>query len=93
MSSKGKKHNCIKCGANFYDLGKSPATCPKCGAVQNDPALLSKKKKPASEAKRKVTEEALEENLDLIDEAIEDVDIDDVMEDVSIEEKEKTDDL
>jgi len=30
----GEKHSCVSCGARFFDLGKSPATCPKCGTEQ-----------------------------------------------------------
>lgn len=96
-SNKGKKHSCIKCGSKFYDLNKKPVICPRCGSDQNDPKLLAKKKKtPAAHAtpKPKIEDDdAFDENLDLIDEPIDDIDIDDVMEDVSIEEKEKTDDL
>ncbi len=29
----GVKRTCNGCSARFYDLRKSPATCPKCGAV------------------------------------------------------------
>ncbi len=95
-NDKGKKCSCIKCGSKFYDLNKKPVICPRCGSDQSDPKLLSKKKKtPVAQAaqKVKVTDEDFDENLDLIDEPIEDVDMDDVMEDVSLEEKEKTDDL
>jgi len=28
----GQKRVCQACGAKFYDLGRSPATCPKCQA-------------------------------------------------------------
>ena len=28
----GQKQICPSCQAKFYDLGKRPATCPKCGA-------------------------------------------------------------
>jgi uncharacterized protein (TIGR02300 family) len=31
LSSLGQKHVCSGCTAKFYDLGKTPATCPKCG--------------------------------------------------------------
>lgn len=31
--SWGVKRTCNGCGARFYDLRKSPATCPKCGAI------------------------------------------------------------
>ena len=30
-SALGMKHICAQCGARYYDLNKSPATCPKCG--------------------------------------------------------------
>ncbi len=31
--SWGVKRTCNGCGARFYDLKKSPATCPKCGVT------------------------------------------------------------
>jgi uncharacterized protein (TIGR02300 family) len=34
----GTKFGCYNCGTKFYDLGKSPALCPKCGADQKDSA-------------------------------------------------------
>lgn len=30
----GTKRICVACGARFYDLGRSPAVCPKCHAEQ-----------------------------------------------------------
>ena len=32
----GNKFECYNCGTKFYDLGKSEALCPKCGADQKD---------------------------------------------------------
>jgi uncharacterized protein (TIGR02300 family) len=29
----GNKHHCQNCGARFFDLNKSPITCPKCGTI------------------------------------------------------------
>lgn len=29
----GNKRQCQNCGARFFDLNKSPITCPKCGTV------------------------------------------------------------
>lgn len=29
----GNKHQCQNCGARFFDLNKSPITCPKCGTI------------------------------------------------------------
>jgi len=34
----GTKYECYNCGTKFYDLGKSAALCPKCGADQKDSA-------------------------------------------------------
>jgi len=33
----GTKRTCNNCGARFYDLSKSPATCPQCGTVWQAP--------------------------------------------------------
>ncbi|MSP05001.1 MAG: TIGR02300 family protein [Acetobacteraceae bacterium] len=30
----GTKRACVGCAARFYDMARSPPTCPKCGAVQ-----------------------------------------------------------
>jgi len=29
----GNKHQCQHCGARFFDLNKTPITCPKCGTI------------------------------------------------------------
>lgn len=30
----GTKRTCVGCAVRFYDLSRTPPTCPKCGAVQ-----------------------------------------------------------
>lgn len=30
----GNKRVCVACNTRFYDLGKAPAICPKCGTEQ-----------------------------------------------------------
>ena len=30
----GTKRTCVGCAVRFYDLSRSPPTCPKCSAVQ-----------------------------------------------------------
>lgn len=35
----GLKRQCMTCGAKFYDLGRDPITCPKCGSVFQAAAL------------------------------------------------------
>jgi uncharacterized protein (TIGR02300 family) len=44
----GVKRDCPQCGARFYDLGKSPAHCPKC-AHDFVPEALLKPRKPRRE--------------------------------------------
>jgi uncharacterized protein (TIGR02300 family) len=29
----GNKHQCQQCGTKFFDLNKTPITCPKCGTL------------------------------------------------------------
>ena len=36
MSELGNKHECLGCGAKFYDLGKTELICPKCGENQKE---------------------------------------------------------
>lgn len=63
MPDLGKKHECVSCGARFYDLGRSKLICPKCATDQHDEpdpanvgagakAKRKPKKKPAKKAKK-----------------------------------------
>ncbi len=36
----GTKRTCLSCDAKFYDLQRSPISCPKCGAVFDPEASL-----------------------------------------------------
>jgi len=48
----GTKRICAGCGTKFYDLNKSPITCPRCQAefvIQAKPAPAAKKAAPAEE--------------------------------------------
>jgi uncharacterized protein (TIGR02300 family) len=40
----GLKRVCVACNAKFYDLGRSPAVCPKCGTEQ--PAEVPRPRRP-----------------------------------------------
>lgn len=57
----GKKLTCPDCGARFYDLGKSPATCPKCEHTFDAQPVLKPKRQPAAEPKKKVVAKVEEE--------------------------------
>jgi uncharacterized protein (TIGR02300 family) len=45
----GNRHQCNRCGARFFDLNKSPITCPKCGTI-SQAASLSRAVQSASAA-------------------------------------------
>ncbi|MDR1476979.1 MAG: TIGR02300 family protein [Rickettsiales bacterium] len=47
--ARGKKHVCPYCAAMFYDMGREPAVCPKCGKTLSSEAELEfiKRKKKA----------------------------------------------
>ena len=95
----GQKHFCTNCGAKFYDLTRSPPTCPKCETVvepverarpTRSPAKA--KAKPAKvepvakeEAKQPAeTDEDVSVDVDVDVESSDDDDAaDDVIEDVS----------
>ncbi|MFL6194962.1 MAG: TIGR02300 family protein [Thermoanaerobaculia bacterium] len=48
----GTKFECYNCGTKFYDLGKSAAICPKCGADQKD-AVTSESPAVSQAARRR----------------------------------------
>lgn len=64
----GKKLTCPDCGARFYDLGKSPATCPKCEHTFDAQPVLKPKRQPAAEPKKKVVEKVVKKEAEDEDE-------------------------
>ncbi len=44
-SEWGSKRTCQSCGARFYDLRRTPAECPKCGA-KFEPNQILKSRRP-----------------------------------------------
>jgi uncharacterized protein (TIGR02300 family) len=82
----GAKRVCVACGARFYDLGKAPAVCPKCGTEQ--PLDLPRPRRTGgnvAEDKRpkKPAPAPGAEDSDVEVEGIEDVEEEDVLEDAS----------
>ena len=45
----GTKRACPKCAARFYDLGKNPAHCPKCG-TEHDVTAIAKPRRGRGKA-------------------------------------------
>ena len=61
----GAKRTCEACEAKFYDLNKSPATCPKCGHAFDPDAIMAAPVRavaPTAEADKKEEEGELEED-------------------------------
>ena len=88
----GMKHTCQHCGAIFYDMRKSPATCPKCGAEQEQEKPRARRgaaaaaAAAAAEAAPKPAEAAdpeAEIDDDIVVEGDEDEDEDEFLEDTS----------
>ena len=38
----GLKHTCQECNAKYYDMGRSPITCPLCGALLVEKPILAR---------------------------------------------------
>ena len=86
LKSLGQKRICPACSAKFYDLGKHPAICPKCGH-EFDPQAGLKKQKPAPTnaadeqdalavvAPSSLSDRVHDDAVDIDDSELEDVDI------------------
>lgn len=70
----GVKRLCTSCAARFYDLGRSPAVCPNCGATLDVVAALRARKpvKAAAEEKAKIRDEEDLEDVAVFDDDEED---------------------
>ena len=82
----GRKITCTGCGNKFYDMQRSPAVCPSCGA-ENDPMQAFRPKrsapKPAaqSETKPKQAKALVEDDEDDLDDVLPEIDDDDLGDD------------
>ncbi|MCQ8241133.1 TIGR02300 family protein [Rhizosaccharibacter radicis] len=80
----GLKRVCVSCSARFYDLGKVPAVCPKCGTEQpvDQPRPKRGGNLPEDRRPKKVVQEAEDQDAEAETDAEENEE-DDVMEDTS----------
>jgi uncharacterized protein (TIGR02300 family) len=91
----GQKQMCPSCGAKFYDLGKRPAKCPKCGnTFDPDDELVVATRQAARMSSLDVEETSIEEdddedvvvNVKAIDpDAEEEIDVEEVTKEIDIE--------
>jgi uncharacterized protein (TIGR02300 family) len=56
----GTKRLCASCGAKFYDLSKTPITCPKCQTVMEIAPVTSRPRPEPARAAAPVKEVAVE---------------------------------
>ena len=83
----GTKRVCVACGTRFYDLGRAPAVCPKCGTEQPVEQLRPRRGGGGNvvedkRAKKPVPAPGADES-DVEVEGVEDTEDEDVLEDAS----------
>ena len=86
----GEKYSCQNCSTRFYDLCKSPPTCPKCGSEHQPPLkrsqTISKKVKGAEKQRVVQPDNAEDELIDVEDLEVIETDVsqdEELMEDTS----------
>lgn len=83
----GNKRVCVACSTRFYDLGKAPAICPKCGTEQ--PAEQPRLRRPGGNvadmkpAKKPMPAPGVDEADLVVVEDVEEEAEEDVLEDTS----------
>lgn len=74
----GEKHTCVSCGVRFFDFGKNPALCPKCGTEQPAEQPRLKRAVPLPDEKKSVAKPEIDpDDVDVPD----DGDDEDILED------------
>jgi uncharacterized protein (TIGR02300 family) len=94
----GQKRVCVACSTRFYDLGRAPAICPKCGTEQpaEQPRLRRgggnvvedkrPKKLPAAADEAEVDVEVAEEaDEDVLDDSADDEEADAIPDDIEVD--------
>ena len=83
----GEKHTCVSCGARFFDLGKEPAVCPKCGTEQPAEQPRLKRAAPLPEETKKVVKPAAVDPDDVDVEVADDDADEDILEDDDLDDE------
>ena len=64
----GEKQVCENCGAKFYDLGRRPAVCPKCGHTFDPTEVKPKAPRPSKAVAHPPPEDDEEEEAKTVEE-------------------------
>lgn len=83
----GLKRLCVACGTKFYDLTRTPAVCPKCATEQ--PAEQPRLRRPTAAS---IAEEKLKKRAVVAEVEGEEVELEDVEADETIEDAEELED-
>ncbi len=86
----GIKHSCTSCEAKFYDLNRTPFSCPKCGEVYSaapvtapvvkkakPPAPVKPKKAPVVKAEADEQDSQNDDDADIDEELLAEVEVED----------------
>lgn len=76
----GTKRLCQSCATKFYDFGRSPIVCPKCGSQFDPESVLKSRRRPppkAPKVAKPAPAPAEEEDLELEEAEDEDLDLED----------------
>lgn len=61
----GQKRTCNSCGCRFYDMSRSPITCPKCGSTVEPDMPFKVRRGSAAQAEAKAAAPAMAGAVDL----------------------------
>ncbi|WP_142849137.1 TIGR02300 family protein [Telmatospirillum sp. J64-1] len=70
----GTKRTCLSCSARFYDMLRSPITCPKCGTTLDPEAPFKVKRPTAADKSRLAAEKKAAAAALLVDDVADDED-------------------
>jgi uncharacterized protein (TIGR02300 family) len=76
----GTKRTCQHCGARFYDLGRTPITCPKCGYEHSADMFNRMKRARPAEAVVRAPKRSAEEDVVVAEGEDLDIEVEDVVE-------------
>jgi uncharacterized protein (TIGR02300 family) len=71
----GVKRTCQSCGARFYDMGRSPIICPKCGTAVETEVTFKPRRQAAPVVEAKAPPPVRDEEMVDLEDAAEELDV------------------